>query len=309
MENQNTSNIIIENSCQKTNQKSFLLQLIQKKLLQTNQKPSLSDKNPHSNSKFEKPLSKINQPNSFFDTPSTIKYCNSITSTPYLKKNLFTNQLFNTTSKKIEIVHKIPTFLNKKRKILSSEEIELQKIEKEREEIKKMIHKNREMYENSQNYTPMKIIPKPLTTFKPFNLSSNYKNKYLKERQGNTLYEINKLNQKIREKMEQKIEALTDTKTKNQILLNNTEYLKNQNSLYRNIYSQIKRYNSFCISDNTSKKEEDKFKEPFSEKIHVKEFLTPQKMINIDNSNSVMSKLVLSNSKISQIYLNYLTKK
>ena len=38
-------------------------------------------------------------------------------------------------------------------------------------------------------------------------------------------------------------------------------------------------------------------------------FLTPQKNAIIENNNSVISKLVMSNSKISKIFLNYLNKK
>ena len=136
------------------------------------------------------------------------------------------------------------SFLNKKRKYMTSEEIELEQIEKEKTASKKLREKNRNLYLKSLKYTPIKIIPTPLTTFKPFNLSSNKNSKYLKEGKSNTLYEINKLNQKIRQKMQQKIEALTDVKTKNQILLNNTDYLKKQNMLYNDLFKGIKNDNN-----------------------------------------------------------------
>ena len=128
------------------------------------------------------------------------------------------------------------SFLNKKRKYMSSEELELEKIKKEKAESKKLLEKNKKTYYKSFIYTPMKIIPAPLTTFKPFNLSCNKNSKYLKEGKSCTLFETNKLNQKIRLKMQQKIEALNDSKIKNQIFLNNTDYLRKQNILYNDLF-------------------------------------------------------------------------
>jgi hypothetical protein len=166
------------------------------------------------------------------------------------------------------------TFLNKKRKYMTSEEIELEQIEKEKTASKKLREKNRNLYIKSLKYTPIKIIPTPLTTFKPFNLSSNKNTKYLKEGKSNTLYEINKLNQKIRQKMQQKIEALTDVKTKNQILLNNTDYLKKQNMLYNDLFNEIKNDN-----DNDYLNHE-KIKNNINENKDInncKNFMTPHK--------------------------------
>ena len=123
-------------------------------------------------------------------------------------------------------------------KDLSSEEIELEKIKKEKEINKKLMEKNKKLYLKSFNYSPMKITPSPLTTFIPFKLSCNSNNKYIKEGKGNTLYEINKQNQKIRLKMQQKIEKLSDNKTKDRILLNNVDYLKKQNELYNDLFNK-----------------------------------------------------------------------
>lgn len=135
------------------------------------------------------------------------------------------------------------SFLNKKRKYMSSEEIELEKIKKEKAESKKLLEKNKKTYYKSFIYTPMKIIPAPLTTFKPFNLSCNKNSKYLKEGKSCTLFETNKLNQKIRLKMQQKIEALNDSKIKNEIFLNNTDYLRKQNILYNDLFKVPKSVN------------------------------------------------------------------
>ena len=153
--------------------------------------------------------------------------------------------------------------------IKTEKEIELEKIEKERTATKKMIEKNRNLYYKSLFYTPIKIIPTALTTFKPFNLSSSKSSKYLKEGKSNTLYEINKLNQKIRQKMEQKIEALTDTKTKEQILLNNTDYLKKQNSLYNDLFKKPQNINNINLEKNNIILEENKKR--------IQNYLTPQK--------------------------------
>ena len=144
------------------------------------------------------------------------------------------------------------SLLHKKRKYMTSEEIELENIEKERNTLKKLMEKNKNLYLKSLIYSPIDIIPKPLTTFKPFKLSSNNNSKYLKEGKSNTIFETNKLNQKIRLKMKQKIEALTDKKTKNQILLNNFEYLKKQNILYNDLFKIKKNNNNIDINDNNN---------------------------------------------------------
>ena len=140
-------------------------------------------------------------------------------------------------------------FLNKKRKHMSSEEIELEKIKKEKEINKKLMQKNKKLYLKSFNYSPMKIMPSPLTTFIPFKLSCNNNSKYIKQGKGNTIYEINKQNQKIRLKMQQKIEKLSDNKTKDRILLNNVDYLKKQNELYNDLFNKENIINNSIFND------------------------------------------------------------
>ena len=90
-------------------------------------------------------------------------------------------------------------FLNKKRKILTSEELELEKIKKEKEEIKKQNIKNKILYIKSKNFIPISITPSPLTLIKPFNLSSSKNKNYIKNRLSSNNFEINKLNEKIKE--------------------------------------------------------------------------------------------------------------
>ena len=189
-------------------------------------------------------------------------------------KKLFTSKIQLSQIKQIpNEINK--SFLNKKRKYMSSEEIELEQIEKEKTASKKLMEKNRSLYYKSFKYTPIKIIPTPLTTFKPFNLSSNKNSKYLKEGKSNTLYEINKLNQKIRQRMQQKIEVLTDTKTKNEILLNNTDYLKKQNMLYNDLFKEIKGMNNFGLNNNNQIKNNLDENEDISN--FNKKYMTPHK--------------------------------
>ena len=145
-------------------------------------------------------------------------------------------------------------FLNKKRKLMTTEELELEKMNKEKEAIKKLMQKNKKFYLKSFNYSPMKINPSPLTTFIPFKLSSNNNTKYIRQGKGNTIYEVNKQNQKIRLKMQQKIEKLTDNKTKDGILLNNVDYLKKQNELYKDLFNNENNNNNSLLNNNDENK-------------------------------------------------------
>ena len=250
-----------------------------KKLFSSN-KNKTSNTNNKENNHFLIPysvssISKTNiKPKSSLSFMSQTKFKTPLLSTPKLSteskyffpKNL-SQKFYFSENRPSDIA--IKSFLNKKRKNMTSEEIELEKIEKERADTKKMIEKNRNLYYKSLFYTPIKIIPTALTTFKPFNLSSSKSSKYLKEGKSNTLYEINKLNQKIRQKMEQKIEALTDTKTKEQILLNNTDYLKKQNSLYNDLFKKPQNINNINLEKNNIILEENKKR--------IQNYLTPQK--------------------------------
>ena len=121
-------------------------------------------------------------------------------------------------------------FLNKKRerkKILSSEELELERIKKEKEELKKQKKTFQKVYTKSKQYKPMQILPSPLTLIKPFHLSSSSSTQYLRRRLTSTNYEIEKINQKIKEKLEKKCEAYGE-KMKENVFIN--EQIVNQNS-------------------------------------------------------------------------------
>ena len=137
---------------------------------------------------------------------------------------------------------------------MTSEEIELEKIKKEKELNKKLMQKNKKLYLKSFNYSPMKITPSPLTTFIPFTLSCNNNSKYIKQGKSNTIYEVNKQNQKIRLKMQQKIEKLSDNKTKDRILLNNVDYLKKQNELFNDLFNNENNNNNSLLNNKDENK-------------------------------------------------------
>ena len=205
------------------------------------------------------------------------------------------------------------SFLNKKRKYMTSEEIELEKIEKERILSKKLAEKNKITYYKSLEYTPLKISPTPLTTFKPFNLSCNKNNKYLKEGKSSTLYEIHKLNQKIRLKMQQKIEVSEDIKTKNQILLNDTDYLRKQNLLYNDLFKAPKSIikEELNVHKNNNNKIGNSFEE--NKDINkVKNYMTPIKKENVNfyliSQKKQFSESNFGKSKIINYYLTNIKK-
>jgi hypothetical protein len=211
--------------------------------------------------------------NSSYNSKNNSCFLVPFSKTNISKTNDYTQKKFQTSNKKIlssdikSITHKINNennsftetntkfslvnnFLNKKRKLMTSEEIEFEKINKEKEIQKKLLKKNRKLYLKSFNYSPMKITPSPLTTFIPFKLSSNNNSKYIKQGKSNTIYEVNKQNQKIRLKMQEKIEKLADNKTKEKILLNNADYLKKQTELYNDLFNKENTINNSFININ-----------------------------------------------------------
>ena len=136
-------------------------------------------------------------------------------------------------------------FLGKKKKILSSEEIELEKIRKEKEEIKKQKLKHQKCYLKSKNYIPMTINPSPSTIIKPFNLSSN--NYSYKLIQSKKTFDKNKINNNEKSNFEKKnknnINKVFIDKEKNENLnLNNNELINNYNT-------PIKKFDD-CLNKN-----------------------------------------------------------
>ena len=262
-----------------------------------------SNSNNKNNSCFLIPFSKsfipkikVNQNTNDF-THSKVSFSNKkilLTETKSIKHNINKNISFTETKSKPEEL--VKSFLNKKRKNMTSEEIELEKIKEEKEINKKLMQKNKKLYLKSFNYSPMKIMPSPLTTFIPFKLSSNNNSKFLKQGKSNTLYEVNKQNQKIRLKMQQKIEKLTDNKTKDRILLNNVDYLKKQNELYNDLFNEENFNNNSCfIKENDENKN-----------LNIKErSITPIKSFNQNKNNK--TQIFNSQNKVLNKNNNILT--
>ena len=262
-------------------------------------------KNNFSNSNKKYPLSnlKLNNNNSYsFQSQTQKKEPLSVSGSPKFfteTKNIFENQNLSIKASKIKFNKN--AFLNKKRKHKTSEELEIEQIKKEKAASKKLLEKNKKFYQKSLSYTPIHITPTPLTTFKPFNLSCNKNTKFIKEGKCCTLYETSKLNQKIRKKMQEKIEALNDTKIKNQIFLNNTEYLRKQNLLYNDLFIAPK-----CILKEEEKKENKNIS-------FVNDWVTPHKKENFNNnlitkSNQINQNNFMSKSKIINYYLSNIKK-
>ena len=120
------------------------------------------------------------------------------------------------------------SFLGKKKKILSSEEIELEKIKKEKEELKKQKLINQKCYLKSKTYIPMIITPSPLTIFQPFNLSNKYSSKLLK----NKINEIEYENYQIK-----KIKVIQNNSSDEKEIINENNNKINENKNNINIFN------------------------------------------------------------------------
>ena len=97
------------------------------------------------------------------------------------------------------------SFLNKKRKLMTSEELELEQIQREREEVKKMMKKNMDLYNRTKSGTTT-IVSKVRDTILGLNnlgknnivnnnnmiKTNSYVNNFSKEKALNRIKELNK---------------------------------------------------------------------------------------------------------------------
>lgn len=134
-----------------------------------------------------------------------VKECNCINS----KLNMNNSVSFSGSNKESKF----------KKVILSSEQIELEKIKKQKEELKKLKLKNENNVEKCKMFISKPLNPTPLTLMKPFNLSCNNSKMLMKKRitTSNT-NEI--INQKITNTMKQRVEN-ADSKIKDSMFINN----------------------------------------------------------------------------------------
>jgi hypothetical protein len=102
-----------------------------------------------------------------------------------------------------------------KKELKSTEELILEKIQKEKEDLKKLKHLNTQTAERCKNFNPKPIIPSPLTLIKPFNLSSS---KMLSKKRLIT-HDNDKINNKIKDTIKRKCEAFGE-KMKESVFIN-----------------------------------------------------------------------------------------
>ena len=144
------------------------------------------------------------------------------------------------------------SFLNKKRKLMTSEELELEQIQREREEVKKMMKKNMDLYNRTKSGTTTIVSKVRDTIYGLNNLAKNNNNvnnnksvyamNFSREK---ALKNINEINKKINENnMKQKqtniyqgkiIEIInTDISPENNNIINNDTEKKNENTIELN---------------------------------------------------------------------------
>ena len=134
----------------------------------------------------------------------------------FSKENIIDNKIApNTSSFNIRESFKKPidnslenkssSFLNKKRKLMTSEELELEQIQREREEVKKMMKKNMDLYNRTKSGTTT-IVSKVRDTILGLNnlgknnfvnnnnmiKTNSYANNFSKEKALNRIKELNK---------------------------------------------------------------------------------------------------------------------
>ena len=137
------------------------------------------------------------------------------------------------------------SFLNKKRKLMTSEELELEQIQREREKVKKMMKKNMDLYNRTKSGTTT-IVSKVRDTILGLNnlgrnniLNNNniiktnsYANNFSKEKALNRIKELNK---KINENNIKKEKSQQPNLYQGKVIeIINTDILPAQNTLVNN---------------------------------------------------------------------------
>ena len=136
------------------------------------------------------------------------------------------------------------SFLNKKRKLMTSEELELEQIQREREEVKKMMKKNMDLYNRTKSGTTTIVSKVRETIYGLNNLSKsndnmnnnviNKSNSYsMNSLREKALNKINQLNKKINENNMKNIHQPNIYKGKTLEIIN-TDILPKNNSIINN---------------------------------------------------------------------------
>jgi len=130
--------------------------------------------------------------------------------------------------------------------ILSSEEILIEKLKKEKEEMQRLRNLNSQSLGKTKAYIAKPINPSPLTMIKPFNLSANNSKMLAKKRVTNS--NIDEVNSKIMEQMKKKCEQASD-KIKESVFINDTLKLQKTPTNVRYMKKTLGR----SVSRSTSK--------------------------------------------------------
>ena len=169
------------------------------------------------------------------------------------KDNIIDNKLApNTSSFNIRESFKKPidmslnnnSFLNKKRKLMTSEELELEQIQREREEIKKMMKKNMDLYNRTKSGTTTIVSKVRETIYGLNNLSKSNDNMNNNVINKNNSYSMNSLREKALNKINQLNKKINENNMKNihqpniykikTIEIINTDILPKNNSIINN---------------------------------------------------------------------------
>ena len=131
----------------------------------------------------------------------------------FSKENIIDNKIApNTSSFNIRESFKKPidikindnnSFLNKKRKLMTSEELELEQIQREREEVKKMMKKNMDLYNRTKSGTTTILSKVRDTIYGLNNLSKSNDNMNNNVINKNNSYSMNSLREKALNKINQ----------------------------------------------------------------------------------------------------------
>ena len=163
----------------------------------------------------ENDINNSNKQSTLDTNKNSILFFNSGKYFSFGKDNIIDNKLApNTSSFNIRDSFKKPlvnnsgnnnnSFLNKKRKMMTSEELELEQIQREREEVKKMMKKNMDLYNRTKSGTTTIVSKVRDTIYGLNNLAKNnmmnnniirsnsYVNNFSREKALNRIKELNK---------------------------------------------------------------------------------------------------------------------
>ena len=169
------------------------------------------------------------------------------------KDNIIDNKLAPNTScfnirdsfkKPIDMSLNNNSFLNKKRKLMTSEELELEQIQREREEVKKMMKKNMDLYNRTKSGTTTIVSKVRETIYGLNNLSKSNDNMINNVINKNNSYSMNSLREKALNKINQLNKKINENNMKNihqpniykgkTIEIINTDILPKNNSIINN---------------------------------------------------------------------------